>query len=166
MTSMTSAPTATGGAITKAILAGGLIGGALDILYAFTVWGMRGVPPVRISQSVASGWLGKASFQGGNATAALGLASHFVIALGMAAVYVAASTRLPVLRRRPWLCGVAYGVVLYVAMTYVVVPLSAAQTGPFSWTGLAIGIAPHIVFVGPAIALAARWALGPGEARA
>jgi hypothetical protein len=162
MTSTTPTSAPTGGPL-KAILAGGLIGGALDILYAFTVWGMRGVSPARVSQSVASGWLGKASFQGGNATAALGLASHFLIALGMAAVYVAASLKLPVLRRRPWLCGIVYGVVLYLAMTYVVVPLSAAKAGAFSWEGLAIGIAPHIVFVGPAIALAARWALGMGE---
>ena len=76
-------------------------------------------------QSVASGLLGKASYEGGNATIVLGLALHFFIAFVMALVYVKASHRLPVLVCRPVLMGVLYGFVLYVVMNFVVVPLSA-----------------------------------------
>ncbi|MBA3759414.1 MAG: hypothetical protein H0X07_02700 [Gemmatimonadales bacterium] len=39
---------------------------------------------IRIFQSVAAGLLGQASFEGGAATAALGLALHYLIALTMA----------------------------------------------------------------------------------
>ena len=43
----------------KAILAGGLIGGAFDITYACVVWAFRGVSPIQVGQSVASGLLGR-----------------------------------------------------------------------------------------------------------
>ena len=46
-------------------------------------------------QSIASGLLGKAAYEGGSATAPLGLALHFFIAFVMALVYVLAARRLP-----------------------------------------------------------------------
>jgi hypothetical protein len=39
--------------IPKAIVLGGVIAGALDILYAFIFYGLRGVSAVRILQSIA-----------------------------------------------------------------------------------------------------------------
>ncbi len=47
----------------------------------------------------------------------------------MAAVYYVAARRQPLLWRRPLVCGSAYGLVVYVIMDYVVVPLSAARPG-------------------------------------
>src|SRR5262249_19054274 len=78
----------------KAILAGGLIGGAFDITYACTVWWFRGVTPIRVGQSVASGLLGRdAAVAGGVPVGLLGFVLHFSIAIVMAAVYYAAATR-------------------------------------------------------------------------
>lgn len=48
----------------RAILWGGLIAGALDLLYAFVWYGPRGVSPVRILQSIASGLLGADAYEG------------------------------------------------------------------------------------------------------
>ena len=60
------------------LLAGGLIAGTLDILYAYTFWAVKSqIPAQRIFQNVAAGLVGEASFQGGWSTAALGLALHF-----------------------------------------------------------------------------------------
>lgn len=141
----------------RGILVGGLIAGALDITAAIVTNGWRGVPPVRVLQSVASGLLGSPAFQGGNATAALGLLLHFLIALAAAAVYVAASRRLPALVRWPLLWGPLYGVAVYFFMSLVVVPLSAA---PFRIRldppDLATGLIVHMLCVGLPIALAAR----------
>lgn len=39
----------------KGILVGGVIAGILDIIFAFIFYGLRGTPPVRILQSIASG---------------------------------------------------------------------------------------------------------------
>ena len=113
------------------------------------------VGPVRIYQSVAAGLLGRDSFQGGLASAALGMFLHFFIATTAAAVYVAASTRLKLLLTQPVLCGLAFGTAVYFFMNVVVVPLSrAARAGGFlfSWQ-LMVG---HALLVGLPIALVAR----------
>ena len=69
----------------KAILAGGLIGGAFDITYACTVWAFRGVTPIRVGQSVAAGLLGRdAALAGGVPTGLLGFVLHFSIVIVMA----------------------------------------------------------------------------------
>lgn len=111
------------------ILLGGLLAGAFDIIYAFVVYGplSYGVTPQQVLQSVAAGWIGRdASRAGGWDTASLGLASHFLIATLMAAVYVLAAQSWRALTKSWVLWGFVYGLILYVAMNYVVVPLSHA----------------------------------------
>ena len=146
-----------------AVLAGGSTAAVLDITYAFIAFGLRGVSPMRILQSVASGLLGKASYMGGVATAALGGILHLAIALVMAAVYVVASRFLPSLNKRPWLWGPAYGFGCYLVMNLVVLPL---RFGPRPTPDLDVilgGVAIHMFGVGLPIALfAARAAVAPG----
>lgn len=132
--------------LTTAAIGGG-IAGLCDAVYATALWGPF------VWQHVAAGLLGDASMQGGIATVALGLALHFFIAFGMALVYVLASHKLPVLTARPLLMGVLYGVLLYVAMNFVVVPLSAIGFHAPTLKGALKTLPPHILFVGPAIAL-------------
>jgi hypothetical protein len=148
--------------LTTAALGGG-IGGLLDCIYATVTWGfILGDDPAGVWQSVAAGLLGKASYQGGAATAALGLALHFFIAFVMALVYVRASRRLPVLSARPWIMGMLYGAVLFLVMNFVVVPLSAIGFHAPKLMGAIRTIIPHVLLVGPAIALVtARRAAAP-----
>lgn len=135
------------------MLAGGLLAGALDILYACLFWAVKAdLPPSRIFQSVAGGLLGKATFQGGTRTAALGLFLHFLIASTMAATYYLAARRWPVLARRPVSFGIAYGLLLYVVMNHVVVPLSAAGPGSSDPTWIALTVLAHAFLVGLPIA--------------
>jgi hypothetical protein len=141
------------------VLAGGLVAGTLDIVYACAFWALKGgVPARRILQSVASGLLGRASFEGGAATAALGLALHFLIATSMSAAYYLVARRWPVLWQRPLLFGAAYGLLLYGLMNHVVVPLSAAGPGSKDplWIGLSVAV--HALLIGIPIALFARHA--------
>jgi hypothetical protein len=117
-----------------AIALGGLAAGTLDIVYAFIVYGplSYGLSPEQVLQSVAAGWMGReASRAGGMETALLGLGTHFMIATMMAAVFVAVAGRWAALAARPLLWGFLYGLILYVAMNYVVVPLSAAGAGGY-----------------------------------
>jgi len=139
--------------LTTAAIGGG-IGGLLDCVYATVLWGfILGDNPAGIWQSVASGLLGKAAYQGGNATAALGLALHFFIAFMMALVYVLASRRMRILASRPWLMGILYGAVLFIVMNFVVVPLSAIGFHAPKLMGAIRALIPHVLFVGPAISL-------------
>jgi hypothetical protein len=136
-----------------AVGSGGLTAGVLDIAAATAVYG---VGLQRILQSVASGLLGRDAFAGGWGTAALGAGFQLLIATTAAASYVLASRRLAALVRRPLVYGPLFGIAVYFFMQHVVVPLSAARQGSFSWEGLAKGIAIHILFVGLPIALCAR----------
>jgi hypothetical protein len=137
----------------SAILAGGLIAGALDITYASLDGLVSGRTVPRTLQSVASGLLGRDAFQGGWLHAGLGLLLHFCIAVGAAAIYYAISRRMTVLVKRPWLGGLIFGVGVYFFMNQIVVPLSAAPFHiPFQITGLLV----HMVFIGLPIALSVR----------
>ena len=134
-------------------LLGGGVGGLLDIIYAIVLWGViLGGSPTGILQSIASGLLGKAAYEGGTGTALLGLALHFLIAFLMALAYVLASRKLTVLTARPILMGVIYGFVLFLVMNFVVVPLSAIGPRPMTLIGGLRALFPHVAFVGPAIA--------------
>jgi hypothetical protein len=86
----------------------------------------------QILRGIASGLLGPKSFCGGWQTAMLGAAIHFLTAFSAASVFYAASRKLIFLRRRPVLSGVLYGIVVYLFMYWVVMPLSAYQKPPFS----------------------------------
>jgi hypothetical protein len=146
----------------KTIMFSGLVAGALDITYAFIIWGLRGVSPIRIGQSVAAGLLGReAAVGGGTATGLFGLGVHFVLAIIMAAIYYAAARNIRVVVDRAVPCGIAYGLVLYGAMNYVVLPLSAVGKagggGPLYIT--ITGILVHMFLVGLPIALITRRAL-------
>jgi len=112
-----------------------LAAGVLDILYAFVVYGplSYGASPEQVLKSVAAGWIGReAAGAGGLETAGLGLATHFLIAAIMAGVYVLLARRIVALTKQALLCGLVYGLILYVAMNYVVTPLSASATGEFA----------------------------------
>ena len=141
----------------RAVLLGGAVAGTCDILAAFAVAWPR-VAPARVLQYIASGVLGAAAFDGGSATAALGLLLHFGIALGAAAVYYLVSRAWPLLARRPLPCGLAYGVVVYLVMQSIVLPLSRVGVRRGSWSSIAVMIGIHMVCVGLPIALAASLA--------
>lgn len=146
----------------KAILVGGLIAGALDITYAFILWWLRAqVTPMQILQSVATGLLGKASYDGGAGTAILGAFLHFFNALVIAAIFVGASRIWPVLARRATLFGPLYGIGAYLVMNYVVLPLSAfpPRTKPPAPVVWITGVLAHMFLIGLPIALAAKRAV-------
>jgi uncharacterized membrane protein YagU involved in acid resistance len=116
-----------------AILLGGLIAGTLDIGAAALI---NGRSPLVILLGIASGLLGKASFQGGLPTLVLGLGLQWLMSLIIAAVYVLVSNRIPELKQH-WIAGgLAYGVGIFVVMNYMVVPLSEIGRIPqfTSWT--------------------------------
>ena len=153
---------------------GGLVAGALDIAYAIAYWGLtRQVPAQRILHSVASGLIGRdAALAGGARTAWLGLLLHFLIALAMAVAYACAAARIAWIRRHPWPASTLYGLWLFVAMNFIVVPLSRAGSKglPPDLTWIVLSIAVHVAFVAWPIAWAVNHAwsgrVPPGPVRA
>jgi hypothetical protein len=146
---------------TQGIVYGGLAVGTLDILDVIIFFGIRNhVGPARIFQSIAAGLLGMASFSAGITSAMLGLGLHYFIAFSVVAVYLIASRRWPPLRNSPFAYGPIYGVLVYLFMNHVIIPLSQAANGVKPLIVIVNGVAIHIVGVGIPAALFARAADG------
>ncbi len=140
-----------------AILNAGVIAGALDLAAASTQAFLAGRTPARMLQGIASGWLGRASFQAGAWSVALGFVTHFCIATTWAALFWLASRRVPALVRNAWLSGAVYGVLVYAVMYEVVIPLSAIHRRvPRTPQDLVTGLLIHVVCVGWPIAMEIR----------
>jgi len=137
-----------------AIFVGGLIVGALDLLYAIVVYSP--LHPILVPQTIASGVLGPKSYQGGVPAALLGVVLQFVIALGAATVYYLASRKLTYLVTRAVLCGLTYGALVYVFMHVVVLPLSAVPKGNTPLVYKVFEFVEHWFVVGLPIALSVR----------
>lgn len=149
------------GVLVRAAPVAAVVAGTLDIGAAILT--NPQVPAQVVLQSVAGGWLGSAAYQGGWPTAWLGLASHFAIMLGIATVFILAAARWTALRRMWFPGGVAFGIAVWAAMTWVVVPLSASTLSPPDSLMAAMKpIVIHILCVGLPIAWIARRMLRAG----
>ena len=135
----------------RPILLATLVAGTLDILAAVCLSLIFGRGPMNMLRYVASGPFPGAT-EWGPAGSLLGLAVHFTLMAIMVTIYMIAADRRPALRARPALWGVAYGLVTYVAMNLVVVPLRFPGAFPPSPRGLATQLFCHIVLVGLPIA--------------
>jgi hypothetical protein len=134
-----------------AILVGGLIAGGLDLICAFISYGAR-VPKV-----IAAGLLGRQAIQGGAGTYVLGIVLQFFIATSAAAVYYMASRKLAFLREHFFVCGLFYGIAVFLVMNLIIVPLSALHGGgPFQLAGLIQGLLIHMFFIGLPISISVR----------
>ena len=139
----------------RPILVATLIAGTLDILSAFVFAGMAGTTPVGVLRYVASGPFGETATPTPG-WAAVGLAVHFAIMACMAAAYMVAARRLPLLLRHPIVAGLLYGVLLWLIMYWVVKPLRWPDA-PLPHTLYAISnqLFSHCILVGLPIALVA-----------
>ena len=135
----------------RAIAAGGLIAGVLDLTQACILFGAR-VPLV-----IAAGLLGRQALQAGIATYLLGVLLHFFIAFSATAIYYAASRGLAFLTEHPLVCGLFYGAAVEVVMSYIVLPLSALhERGPYELHDVWQGLLVHMVVVGLPISFSIR----------
>jgi hypothetical protein len=147
-----------------ALLLATLVAGTLDIGYAIVSSALRGIEPMVIWQSVASGLIGKATYEGGVKTAVLGGVLHFSMMAAFVAAFFLMSRRWPRLLEHPLLWGALYGVGVFCVMNYAVVPLSAIghtiQRTPLRFIGEMFS---HVVFVGMTIAWFASRARSTGS---
>lgn len=135
-----------------AIGAAGLIAGTLDLAETLIVFGAKS-PLV-----IAAGLLGmQNASRGGAAIYILGMLLHYLIVFSAAAIYFAASRRLPFLMEYALICGLFFGVAIDVVMRMIVLPLSAMHArGPYQYHELAHGLAAHMILVGLPIAFSVQ----------
>ncbi len=131
----------------RAILTAGLVVGVLDISSAFVIWWQRGVALQRGLQGIAAGLLGAKSYEGGMATASLGLALHFFVAFVVVTIFYLASRKIPFLMKQPFVSGVFYGIGVYTVMYWFVLP-TAFSTFRHRLGNELLAVAIHIFLIG------------------
>ena len=141
----------------RPILLATLVAGTLDILAAVVLSLVFGRGPMTMLRGVASGPFPGAT-EWGDAGSALGLAVHFTLMAVMVTIYMVAADRRPALRAKPLQWGVIYGLVTYVAMNLIVVPLRFAAPLPPKPLSIATQLFAHVVLVGiPMVLIAVRY---------
>jgi hypothetical protein len=135
------------------IVIGGALAGLFDEICAFVTMGWN-VPRV-----VAGGLLGTWAFTSTSDWVwLLGVVLHFVVAFGAATVYCLASRKLPFLKEHFVVCGMFFGIAVFLVMYMVVMPLCAFHyMGPYTLRTLVQGILVHMVLIGLPIAMSLRW---------
>ena len=78
---------------------------------------------VHLLQFGASGVLGEVAFHGGWAIAGFGLALHFGI--NFTFLFYLISLRIDFISHRPIIAGMALGIIVFIVMKFIVLPLSA-----------------------------------------
>ena len=138
--------------MTRAIGWATLIAGTLDILYAAMMSAINGRGPAAMLRTVASGPFPPAT-DWGMAGSILGLIVHFTLMAIMATYFVIAARNWPVMLAKPILSGIIYGLLTYVVMNWVVVPVRFGVPLPPPPTAIASQLFAHIVLTGLPIAL-------------
>lgn len=135
---------------TKTIFQAGFVAGTLDIVGAIVVYSLMAQKMIAIPilQSVASGVFGKDAFAGGTSMAVYGLIFHYLIAMGFATTYFLFFPSISLFRTQKIISGILYGVIVWLIMNLIVVPLSNASQNPFTLKGAMIGMTILIVCVG------------------
>ncbi len=133
------------------ILVGGGIAGLLDMTSAYISFG-RFMPI-----GIAGGIVGAAGRHVSVGQYILGLSIHYLIAFSAATAYCLASKKLEFLRDHFIVCGIVYGIVFFLFMQLVVLPLSAYHAmGPYQYRGLVAGLLAHMFLIGLPIAASLR----------
>jgi hypothetical protein len=139
----------------RAIILAWLVVGVLDITSAFVIAAIRGTGSMRMLQGITSGLIGARSFQGGLATAACGLAIHFLIAFTVVTIFYLASRRITFLTQHAIISGILYGVAVYLFMYWIVIRLVFPNAHP-SLSRDVTAVLVHISLIGLPTALIVR----------
>ena len=112
----------------SAAVYGGLVAGTIDIFApALIYW----INPLGVLRFIAGGLVGRAAAKaGGLQSAALGLVLQWCMSILIAAIFIYAATRMAALVRRWIMAGIAYGIVVFFVMNFVVRPLSMHRDFP------------------------------------
>ena len=146
-------------AVVSAGVVAGTVAAFIEMMPVLGIQGsLLGVSPTVVFQSVSSGLIGKAAYQGGAATVVAGVALHWMISIIAASIFAWAATRWADLTKHVVLAGLGFGLLAVTVMNALVVPLSAAAFPPNRDDALLlVSLAVHMVFFGLPISLATKW---------
>jgi hypothetical protein len=142
----------------KAIFLTGLLAGFLDGAAALLLFVARGAKqPLLLFQYIASAVYGNNAFTGGRKMIIAGILFHLGIAMTFITFYFLLFPHIKWLGLYPLVSAVLYGLLVWLMMNRIVLPLSRAQARPFSWAMVFINMVILILTIGIPAAYIARW---------
>jgi len=144
--------------ILRSIVLGGMFIFIIQLIHSWIVPTLiQKTPFILVWQYIASGALGMAAFEGGIASALLGVFFHLIISFVIAAVFILSAERIPLLRRYVIAGALLYGLGVFIVMNMIVTPLSAAPPLPaptMPW--LIEAIIEHVLAIGLPLGILAQ----------
>jgi hypothetical protein len=139
------------------ILLTGLLAGLLDGAAAILLYLARGNKrPGNLFRYIASAVFGQAAFAGGRGMILMGVLFHFLLAISFVVIYFRLYHYIPWLQTQPLAAAAGFGLLVWMIMNLVIVPLSRAAHRPFSlWVAL-INILILMIAIGLPAAYLAR----------
>jgi hypothetical protein len=116
--------------ILKCWLLATFIAGGSDILCAFLFAGFAGHGPLLVLRGVAAGPFGDHLLNGGSWASLVGLGVHFVIMSDVVAAFIALGVIWPSWREHAHLSGIIYGIMIYLVMYWVLLPIRYPDSFP------------------------------------
>ncbi|MBW4891207.1 hypothetical protein KXQ82_15885 [Mucilaginibacter sp. HMF5004] len=111
--------------LVKLTLLSGLLVGTLDMTAAcINAYLSFGLNPTRVFKYIAAGVLGKSAFAGGALVDVLGVLLHYFIACSWTAFFFFIYPRTNLVNQNKYITGTFYGVLIWMVMNLVVVPLT------------------------------------------
>lgn len=133
----------------NSILITTLVAGSLDILLAFlNAWISNAVTPARVLQYIASGYFGTEAFAGGKGMALWGLLFHFLITLVFTTIFFFLFAKNDFLARYKALTAIGYGLLVWIVMNLVVLPLSKVPVSKMEPVAMIKGMIILILAIG------------------
>jgi hypothetical protein len=139
--------------VLKAIVVTGLIAGTLDITTAMIVYK---VPPFPMGRFIASGAFGKDAFSGGTPMALLGILFHYIIAFSWTILFFILYPKIPLLGKNKYVTGVLYGIMVWLVMNLVILPMTNVTRGEMKLIPSLIGMVILIFMIGLPISILAH----------
>ena len=144
------------GSFLKIILLAWLLVGTLDIAAATIQTLINGREPAKMLQFIASGVFGKQSFSGGTLFAFHGMMLHYCIALGWTVLFFMLYPRINFLAKNIVLTGICYGLLVWLIMNMIVIPLSDTPPLKFKLPQAVIGMMILIIAIGLPLSFMAK----------
>lgn len=131
-----------------------LLAGTLDISAAFLDSFIRnGLKPILVLQYIASGVLGRQAFSMGWTSGVLGLLFHFMFVTIWTLLFFFLYPRIRIKPRWKYMAGITFGILIWLVMNLIIVPLSATNKFQHPPLSIFLGIIYVVCMVGLPISL-------------
>jgi hypothetical protein len=132
----------------KVLVISGIVGGLHALVNCLVQFIFFRSSPVYVFQFASSTLLGTSAFESGLSSVLPGIALYFVISFIFVSLFVVATSGIPVLARYPIVVGTVYGLLIWIIINLIVLPISASPPIDLAFVKVYINVLIYIGTIG------------------